>query len=429
VARAGNLVGGRYELLSEIGQGAMGSVWKAVHRTLGRPFAIKFLKPYDLDIERQQERFLQEARLAAAVSHRFVVDIVDYGMTDEATPYLVMEYLQGESLGARMRRAPPMSVRELLRVLAEALLGLEAVHQAGVIHRDVKPENILLVPEAGGVIPKLVDFSISRSEIGDTPPESGAVRTSPGTTVGTPWYMAPEQANGLVDVRRQADLYSVGVILYEALTGVMPFDGPDIDAVLLAVVTGRPQPIAELRPELPAELDAVVETAMRHDPSERYASAADMAAALYALVPRVAEPLACADLSARPRRPSDTALAHPPAPPERTMIVTRRTRGRRDTVAILGLCALAAVVLLANHYFSALEARAALPRVESVATAPLAEEAPPPAPPVASPPVTDLPAAEPAHRMGAPEAPRRARASRRADRPRPPPDLMRDPGF
>jgi serine/threonine protein kinase len=406
----------------------MGSVWKAVHRTLGRPFAIKFLKPYDLDVERQQERFLQEARLAAAVSHHFVVDIVDYGMTDEATPYLVMEYLQGESLGARLRREPSMTVRELLRVISAALHGLEAVHQAGVIHRDIKPENILLVPEAGGVIPKLVDFSISRSELVEVPiGESPALRTIPGSAVGTPWYMAPEQAEGAGRVCRRSDVYSVGVILYEALSGVMPFDGPDVDAVLLAVVEGKPRALAEACPAIPPALAAVVERAMRYEPAERL-TAAEMAAALDALV--VPEALVCADLSGRPQPPSQTEHARPPrlrGAVDKTMIVSSR-RGR-DSVAIAGLCALAAVLFFANHYASSKEARAR----PAPKPAPVAEVAPPPASPLAGLPTEP---AEPAAKMAPPRRARRGEGesrvsaqSRRPERPRPAPDFFRDPGF
>src|SRR5688572_13825887 len=114
--RLGNVIGGKYVLEEEIGEGAMGSVWKAVHQTLGRPFAVKFLKSYGMTADRLEERFLQEARLAASIQHRFVISIVDFGLTDEGTPYMVMEFLHGESLARRMTHAPAMGVRELLRI-------------------------------------------------------------------------------------------------------------------------------------------------------------------------------------------------------------------------------------------------------------------------------------------------------------------------
>ncbi len=273
----------------------MGSVWKAVHQTLGRPFAVKFLKAYGMNASVLEDRFLREARLAASIQHRFVVAIVDFGMTDEGTPYMVMEYLQGESLAQRLTHRPAMLVRDLIRILAQSLVGLEAVHQAGVIHRDLKPENIVLVSEAGGVIPKLVDFGVSRVEH-DLPPEerAGAGKlTAPGTTLGTPWYMSPEQAKGQSDIDRRTDLYSMGVILYEALTGKLPFDDPDISVLLRAVTAGGAPTAMERRPEIGPYLSAVVERAMMIDPDRRYANASEMAAALFSVSSQVPELLVC----------------------------------------------------------------------------------------------------------------------------------------
>src|SRR4029453_6818833 len=129
----------KYRLTDLIGEGSMGSVWRAVHETFSRPFAVKFLKDYGPPAALLEERFLNEARLAAAVRHRFVVDMVDFGITDEGTPYMVMEYLEGESLAARLASPQPMPVHALLTIMGQALTGLEAVHQTGVIHRDFKP--------------------------------------------------------------------------------------------------------------------------------------------------------------------------------------------------------------------------------------------------------------------------------------------------
>jgi tRNA A-37 threonylcarbamoyl transferase component Bud32 len=294
VPRVGNLVGGRYELLAEIGQGAMGTVWKAVHTTLRRPFAIKFLKAYDADATLVQERFSREARLAAAVCHRFVVDIVDHGMTDEGTSYLVMAYLEGEALDARLRRDPALRVRQLLRLMGEVLLGLGAVHRAGIVHRDVKPENILLTLEDDEVVPKLVDFSISREEPGPGPARARPTPlTRPGSAMGTPWYMSPEQADGRSPIDRRSDIFSMGVILYEALTGTPPFDGSDLESVVAAVAQGVALPLNVMRADLGDELCSIVETAMAREPDRRYQAAEVMAAALFAAMANVPDDLTC----------------------------------------------------------------------------------------------------------------------------------------
>jgi serine/threonine-protein kinase len=294
--RVGNTIGGKYVLQEPIGEGAMGSVWRAVHQTLGRPFAVKFLKAYGASSE-LEARFIQEARLAAAIQHRFVVSIVDFGLTDEATPYMVMEFLHGESLSARLAHAPPLPVRELVRIVAQALVGLEAVHQAGVIHRDLKPENIMLVAEAGGEIPKLVDFGISRAE---NPVERLAPSplTAPGTAMGTPWYMSPEQVRGL-PIDRRTDLYSVGVMLYRSLTGQFPYDAPTVSELVASIGVGGAAPVLGVRPDLGPLLAAIVDRAIAPDPGARFGSASEMAASLFAVMGQLPEPLAC------PMRPGD----------------------------------------------------------------------------------------------------------------------------
>jgi serine/threonine protein kinase len=351
VPRAGNLIGGRYQLVDEIGQGAMGCVWSATHLALGRTFAVKFLKPYDLDAARSEERFLREARLAAGISHRFVVDIVDFGTTDEGTPYLVMEHLRGESLERRLARDPPVPVRELVRLMAEVLLGLEAVHAAGVVHRDVKPENILLTREADQIVPKLVDFGISREE-----PASPAARATPitgfGTAMGTPWYMSPEQASGRLPVDRRSDIFSVGVILYEALVGAPPFDGPTLDAVVASVATGEHTPVQVMRGALDPALCAVIETALDGDPERRHQRAESMAAALMATIPEIPEDQVCdrapemVSLVPAAARRSVTAILSRPSttwrPP--SLLGVLRGQSRRYAMAV-GVLILAGVLI------------------------------------------------------------------------------------
>lgn len=311
--RIGYTIGGKYVLQEEIGEGAMGSVWKAVHQTLGRPFAVKFLKALGMNADRMEKRFFQEARLAASIQHRFVVDIVDFGVTDEGTPYMVMEHLQGESLGRRLTHGPALPVRELIRILAQSLVGLEAVHQAGVIHRDLKPENVMLVPEAGGAIPKLVDFGISRSETQMSDITRSTKLTQPGLTVGTPWYMSPEQVRGRKNIDRRTDTYSMGVILYEALTGKLPFDDPDQLQLLRKVVNGGADPVMAIRPELGPYLSAIVERAMLVNPGRRFGTASEMAATLFSVTGQVPETLACPIRAQSDTETSSTIVAVQPA--------------------------------------------------------------------------------------------------------------------
>jgi hypothetical protein len=317
MARAGNLVGGKYRLFDLIGEGSMGAVWKAVHETLDRPFAVKFLKDYEDNAARLEDRFLVEARLSAAVRHPNIVDVLDYGRTDEGTPYIVMEYLDGVSLGTRLRQLPGLPVGDLLRIVQQALHGLAAVHEAGILHRDLKPDNIVLYPERNRLVAKLVDFGISR-QVRSRPDER---LTSPGTTVGTPWYMAPElvQARPTVDLR--SDLYSMGVILYEALTGSVPYQHDELQMVLLKVSAGGATPLAQLRPDLPGALCQMIDRSMALDPEKRFATAADFASALHAVARLVPAAATCrlrddhCHVSAlpRPRAPS-------PVPPAQAAV-------------------------------------------------------------------------------------------------------------
>jgi serine/threonine protein kinase len=440
VARAGNLIGGRYQLVDEIGQGAMGCVWSATHLALGRTFAVKFLKPYDLDRARSEERFLREARLAAGISHRFVVDIVDFGTSDEGTPYLVMEHLRGEGLDARLARDPPLTVRELVRLIGEVLLGLEAVHAAGVVHRDVKPENILLTREADQIVPKLVDFGVSREEPSATLPGRPTPLTGFGTAMGTPWYMSPEQANGRLLVDRRSDIFSVGVVLYEALTGVTPFDGPTLDAVLAAVAAGAHIPLQVMRGDLDPALCAVVDTALERDPERRHQRAEMMASGLMAVMPSLPEDQVCQ------RAPVMVSLVPPSVRRSATAIVTGastgsprspksalRAQSRRYATAV-GLLMLAGVLIGQT-------ARGWSGRVPS-ARVPSARLPSPPAAPALSherlpalTAVTPVPVPDPQAVLGLSPVP-----APPAPRPRPPrrskpvetaaaPDFFRTPGF
>lgn len=292
---AGRVIGGKYRLRREIGKGAMGAVWAAKHENLGRSVAVKFLRPTGLNPETAAARFVAEARMAAAVKHRFVVDIFDFGLTEDGISYMVLELLEGEELGERMYYGPPVQVADAVRFVGQCLGGLSAVHEAGIVHRDLKPENIFMMQDADGIFPKLLDFGISkRSEGGDEmasvslrPSRMGGGRpvqlTQPGTVIGTPWYMAPEQLRGKRDLDARTDVYAIGIILWEWLTGRVPFDDDNIGDLVVNMMSSGPPDLMAVRPELGPELADVLRRAMALRREERFQSAQEMRDALQAL--------------------------------------------------------------------------------------------------------------------------------------------------
>ena len=314
----GDTLGGRYRLVELVGVGGMGEVWRATQLALGREVAIKLLYrdrwapgAQHTPVAVMEERFRREASLIAKVRHRNVVDVIDFGTTDDGTHFLVMPFLVGETLEQRMGREPAPNVQELRLLFDGVLAGLGAIHDAGVIHRDLKPANIFLVRDADGVVPTLLDFGISREE--ERAPKSSQL-THEGAMMGTPHYMAPEQFESARTADRRADLYGVGAMLYEAFAGKVPYAGNDPFAVYRAILEGSAQPLGQLRPDLPLALLHVIERALASDPDHRFSDARSMRAAL-------AQALTLGDgasgrLSTRPDGNAPTALASsiPPAP-------------------------------------------------------------------------------------------------------------------
>ena len=284
------LLAGRYEFERPVGEGGMGSVWRARDLRLQCPVAVKVLWHDGRDAEAAAERFMREARVAASVQHANVVRTTDFGIED-GTPYMVMELVEGESLADRMGKLPALSIDECVDITSSVLRGLAAAHDAGVIHRDVKPENIHLVHDTDGIFPKILDFGIASA----MKPEGrvSVQTTQAGGLVGTPHYMSPEQARGLPDLDARSDVYAVGAMLYEMLTGTTPVDADLPGDLLLAVVKEPHEPAVALRPEIGEALSYVLDIALRKDRDERYPSARAMRQALRAASP------------ARPRMPAD----------------------------------------------------------------------------------------------------------------------------
>ena len=260
----GSLFGGRYDVLGTIGRGGMGVVYRARDRQLDEIVALKVVRSEVLkDDPTLVDRFKQEIKLARRITHRNVLRTHDFGET-EGTPYISMEYLEGVTLKDLIRGKGALPLPVGLRIAKQMCLGLEAAHQQGVVHRDIKPQNMLIIPETGDL--KIMDFGIARvSEM-----KAGAAGlTSTGTVMGTPDYMPPEQAQGQpADFR--SDIYSLGVVLYEIFTGHLPFGGDSVMAVVLAHIQRPAPPPRQANPAIPPELEAIILRCLEKSPQKRY---------------------------------------------------------------------------------------------------------------------------------------------------------------
>ena len=263
---SGTLVAHKYRVERLLGQGGMGAVYLAENIDIGRQVAIKLLLPELVNNEQVITRFRLEARAAAAIGHPGIIDVLDLGRAEDGAAFIVMEFLRGESLRDRMNRGDRLSAGEAIAIGDEILAALEAAHQQGVIHRDLKPDNIFLVSQPAAMV-KILDFGVSKLMTGDVE------LTGTGTILGTPLYMPPEQARGTREVGPSADLYSFGAVLYHALAGEPPFQGANYAEVLSKLLTEPARPIDELRPDLPAELSSLIVSLLAKQPDARPPSA------------------------------------------------------------------------------------------------------------------------------------------------------------
>ena len=267
---------GRYRLVKILGQGAMGVVYEAVDTRLARTVALKTVLLSHLADESNAgeyaSRFEREAQAAARLAHPNIVTVHDFGEHEDIS-YIVMEFVRGRELASMFEAGQALPLPEILRIMRELLAALDYAHEQGIVHRDVKPANVML-DHAGHV--KLADFGVAR--VANTTQD----RTMPGTLVGTPSYMAPEQVLGLA-VGSRADIFAAGVILYQGLTGKRPFVGTGPFEVQRKIVQEDPPPPSRVAPQLPAALDHVIARALAKHPEDRYPTAAAFAAALEAV--------------------------------------------------------------------------------------------------------------------------------------------------
>lgn len=266
--QSGQLVGGKYRMIRALGHGAMGVVYEAQHMATGKRVAIKWLHPHVMESRSAVERLVREAQASARVRHTNVVDVYDVEREGD-TLFLVMEYLEGEPLSSLLERGG-VPRHEVIALIVQAMRGVAEAHRQGIVHRDIKPDNIFLAYESDQPlpVPKVLDFGISKLDV----PSGGLSLTQTGSTLGTPLYMSFEQLSGQRDVDARSDIYAFGVILYEALTGTMPYVAENFAELAAKVVTTDPVPPHHIRPDISEALEQVVLWAMRKRREERPAN-------------------------------------------------------------------------------------------------------------------------------------------------------------
>ena len=276
------VVAGKYRLTRLLGRGGMGAVWEGTHTSLGTRVAVKFIDAEYAESPEARSRFDNEARAAARLRSKHVVEVYDHGVSDDGRPFIVMEFLQGEPLDKRLDRLGRLPAKETAQIVAQICRALGKAHAANIVHRDLKPENVFLVwdDEEGTDVVKVVDFGIAKfndASVGS----SSATRT--GSVLGTPHYMSPEQARGLRSVDSRSDLWSVAVIAYRCIVGTLPFEGEAVGDLLVKLCTA-PIPVpSQLAPDVPPSFDAWLHKALTREPGQRFQTAAQLSESLAAV--------------------------------------------------------------------------------------------------------------------------------------------------
>lgn len=272
---AGTVLAERYRLVKLVGSGGMGTVWEGEHLALGTPLAVKLINPSLSKDELARGRFLREARAAAALRGPNVVQIFDYGVHED-TPYIAMELLDGQSLASKLRRAGRLSVRATHALMSDLFRAVGKAHEAGLVHRDLKPDNVFIVEGDEGDVAKVLDFGIAKALDPGAPLEGS---TQEGTMLGTPFYMSPEQLmdSGLVDTR--SDIWSLAIIAYECLLGERPFAAESMPSLAVALLAEAP-PVPSAQGDVPPGFDAWFFRATQRDPEARFIDTKEMGQAL-----------------------------------------------------------------------------------------------------------------------------------------------------
>ena len=405
----GQVIDKKYRVDRLVGRGGMGSVYQATHLVIGRRVALKVLELHSGPQLEVVTRFEREAQAAARIGNDHILDILDFGALPEpdGARYIVCEFLDGETLASRMERQR-MTPNELVPIARQLLNGLSAAHAAGVVHRDLKPDNVFLLRHKAGWADfvKIIDFGISKFQAtsGD---ENGMRMTATGVVMGTPFYLSPEQARGSNDADHRSDIYAVGVILYEAVTGQVPFQAQNFNELIFKIVLEEAQPAHVVAPGVDRDFSQIIMKAMARNPADRFQSAAELSAALEAWAAAVGLSLSGPIVS------SDTGRGSGSLPPNVTRSATPASWGgtqrepafetpKKRTGLIAGLAALG-VALIAGLAFglhaalslpedknSTAGQSSALPSASAPAPATVKSASPPEPIDVTSPPPADL---------------------------------------
>jgi hypothetical protein len=321
---------GNYRITAKLGEGGMGEVFLAEHPVIGRKVALKAIHPQFARNAEVVGRFVTEARAVNQIGHPHIVDVTDFGHTPAGDFYFIMEYLQGEMLSAQMGQAFPTA--RAIDIAAQIADALEASHRQGVVHRDLKPDNILLVAREGTPdFVKVFDFGLAKLM---NVTETLARSTEAGVVMGTPVYMSPEQCDGKRDVDHRADIYALGVMLFQMSTGRVPFWGEGFGAIMAQHLTTPAPAVRDLSPEAPVAIDAIVARALAKDPDQRFQTMAEVREALLAVDPKHPSIVSVPEAIAIPRATTERAAGD------------ARPKQNRGRALLLGLAAFAVVGVL-----------------------------------------------------------------------------------
>jgi serine/threonine-protein kinase len=343
--QAGDFVTPAVRLLRPLAEGGMGRVWVAEHQGLHAHVVVKLMAPEMTERPDGAERFAREAAAAAAIKSPHVVQVFDHGITTTGTPYIVMELLEGKDLGEHLESHGRMAPADVVTLVGQIGKALSKAHKASIIHRDIKPENIFLCDTEGGeIFVKLLDFGTARRET-----ETSSRTTVPGQIMGTPYYMSPEQSVGASDVDERSDIWSLGVVTFEALTGQKPFDGSSVGAITIAIHGPLPR-MTDVVPDLPLALDAWFARSCAHEPRDRFATvreATDILVEAVTGAPPIEQPTESVHFPVGASVASTSVS--PITRPIRPLISTLPERGseRRATTIAAGVVMAMAVVAMA----------------------------------------------------------------------------------
>jgi serine/threonine-protein kinase len=389
----GQTYAARYRVTRKLGEGAMGAVYEAEHVLIHRRVALKVLHAHVIDRPDARSilaRFEREAQAAGRIGSPHIVEVLDLGELADGSRFMVMELLDGETLAQRVRWRGRLAAEEAVPIACQVLAGLGAAHAADIIHRDLKPANVFLVSTRGGDFVKVLDFGVSKfNAMGED-----MATTTPGTAVGTPYYMSPEQAKGSRQVDHRSDLYAVGVLLYECVSGQVPFDGGTFNELIFRIVLESPPPLESFVPELDPAFVAIIRKAMAREAEGRYQSARELYDALAGWLAQAtggAVDLGAVPWDAAPERAPSSTSSPRGVPPgevsfEHAATLLREPPTGRPLVRVVALGVISVLAIGSVMLFVARtgsdhgKAGTAGPALTPTLATPSASEAPPPLP-------------------------------------------------